>query len=169
VSLRLILSAGSHDNDWQPRKKKAGRAAVLVLPCRFGDFSYESLGGTSRYATGVATFGPSVAPPKIFAKSTPLNSAQSCSTRSSASREATIERTQSASSAETGGKPAPQERAPRNGLPNESLSASPLLDSEPRAQLRMRPTRHDDGRCPTDTAHADANCINSTPLSADHD
>jgi len=36
------------------------------------------------------------------------------------------------------------------------LSALPLLGSEPRAHLRMRPSRHDDRSSPTDTTKVEA-------------
>src|SRR3954454_4337906 len=40
------------------------------------------------------------------------------------------------------------------------MSASPLLGSELHAQLRMRPTCHDDRCCPTDTSKVDTRRIN---------
>jgi hypothetical protein len=58
-------------------------------------------------------------------------------------------------------------RTPRNSLSNRSLSASPLLECELRASLRIRPARHVDRSSPTDTTQIDARCINSSPLSAD--
>jgi hypothetical protein len=108
--------------------KKAGRAFPLVLPSRYGRYLTLKAGGTSRYATGVATFGPSVAPPCYSLNALPIRTKYS--TRCSATlRTAGAIPIDLLSIVLTLNRRFFQ-RAPRNSSANESLSALSLLDRE---------------------------------------
>ena len=113
------------------------------------------------------TVGPSVAPPKIIAEiHGPILNVSNYPRNSAAS--ASVDRLSGRMASQLFDELAPHRRAPRGSSSNRSLSALPLLTSELRTQLRMRPFRHDDGSSPTDMQTLTQICINCTSLSADN-